>query len=59
MPQPAIKERVPVVTTANKITLFRILLVPVFIGCGVYYGQSVADGVAAVHKLPFFISPTA
>jgi CDP-diacylglycerol--glycerol-3-phosphate 3-phosphatidyltransferase/cardiolipin synthase len=33
------------VTTANKITLFRILLVPVFIVCGVYYGQSVAEGM--------------
>lgn len=31
-------------TTANKISIFRILLVPVFIGFAVYYGQSVAEG---------------
>ena len=31
-------------TTANKISIFRILLVPVFIGFAVYYGQSVAQG---------------
>lgn len=31
-------------TTANKISLFRILLVPVFIGFAAYYGQSVAEG---------------
>lgn len=30
--------------TANKISVFRILLVPVFVGFGVYYGQSVAQG---------------
>lgn len=29
-------------TTANKISIFRILLVPVFIGFAVYYGESVA-----------------
>ncbi len=33
-------------TTANKVSLFRILLVPVFIGFAVYYGQSVAEGHA-------------
>ena len=32
-------------TTANKISLFRILLVPVFVGFAVYYGDSVAGGV--------------
>lgn len=34
----------PFMTTANKISIFRILLVPVFIGFAVYYGQSVAEG---------------
>ncbi len=33
-------------TTANKITLFRILLVPVFVGFAIYYGDSVAQGAA-------------
>jgi len=32
------------VTTANYISLFRILLVPVFVGCAIYYGDSVAAG---------------
>ena len=32
------------VTTANHISLFRILLVPVFVGCAIAYGQSVAAG---------------
>ncbi len=31
-------------TFATYITLFRILLIPVFIGLAVYYGQSVASG---------------
>lgn len=31
-------------TTANKISIFRILLVPVFIGFAVYYGHSVEEG---------------
>ncbi len=31
-------------TTANQISLFRILLVPVFVGFAVYYGDSVARG---------------
>ena len=31
-------------TTANQISIFRILLVPVFIGFAVYYGDSVAQG---------------
>jgi CDP-diacylglycerol--glycerol-3-phosphate 3-phosphatidyltransferase/cardiolipin synthase len=30
------------VTLANQITLFRILLIPVFIGTAIYYGQSVS-----------------
>jgi cardiolipin synthase len=32
------------VTFATQITLFRILLIPVFIGVSIYYGQSVATG---------------
>jgi CDP-diacylglycerol--glycerol-3-phosphate 3-phosphatidyltransferase len=31
-------------TTANKITIFRILLIPGFVMLGVYYGESVANG---------------
>ena len=30
-------------TTANKITIVRLLLIPVFVLLGVYYGQSVVD----------------
>lgn len=33
-------------TTANKITIGRILLIPVFVGCAMYYGQSVAEAKA-------------
>lgn len=33
-------------TFATQITLFRILLIPVFIGLAVYYGESVAGGQA-------------
>ena len=33
-------------TTATQITLFRIFLIPVFIGLAIYYGQSVAAGAA-------------
>jgi CDP-diacylglycerol--glycerol-3-phosphate 3-phosphatidyltransferase/cardiolipin synthase len=36
------------VNTANKISVFRILLVPVFVGFGVYYGDSVASGAPDV-----------
>jgi CDP-diacylglycerol--glycerol-3-phosphate 3-phosphatidyltransferase len=32
------------VTLANKITLVRILLIPVFVGFGLYYAHSVAEG---------------
>lgn len=32
-------------TTANKITLSRILMIPVFIMLAIYYGHSVQDGV--------------
>ena len=31
-------------TTANKITIVRLLLIPVFVLLGVYYGQSVVEG---------------
>jgi cardiolipin synthase (CMP-forming) len=31
-------------TFATKITVFRILLIPVFVGLAIYYGQSVAEG---------------
>ena len=31
-------------TTANKITIARLLLIPVFVLLGVYYGQSVVEG---------------
>jgi cardiolipin synthase (CMP-forming) len=34
------------VTFANQITIVRILLIPVFIGLAIYYGESVAKGVA-------------
>ena len=29
-------------TTANKITIVRILMIPVFVTMAIYYGQSVA-----------------
>ena len=34
------------VTFANQITIVRILLIPVFIGLAIYYGESVARGAA-------------
>jgi CDP-diacylglycerol--glycerol-3-phosphate 3-phosphatidyltransferase/cardiolipin synthase len=33
-------------TLANQITIVRILLIPVFVGCAVYYAQSIRDGMA-------------
>ncbi|MCA1962664.1 MAG: CDP-alcohol phosphatidyltransferase family protein, partial [Prosthecobacter sp.] len=35
----------PRVTFATQITIFRILLIPVFIGLTIYYGQSVSTGL--------------
>jgi CDP-diacylglycerol--glycerol-3-phosphate 3-phosphatidyltransferase len=32
------------VTTANKITIARILLIPVFVGCAMYYGEGLRTG---------------
>lgn len=32
-------------TLANKVSVFRILLVPVFCGCAIYYAESVQTGV--------------
>jgi CDP-diacylglycerol--glycerol-3-phosphate 3-phosphatidyltransferase/cardiolipin synthase len=34
------------VTFANQITIVRILLIPVFVGLAIYYGESVARGAA-------------
>ena len=34
----------PVVTTANKITIVRILMIPVFVTLAIYYGQSIQRG---------------
>lgn len=36
-------------TTANKITIVRLLLIPVFVLLGVYYGQSVVEHEADEH----------
>ncbi len=36
----------PAVTIATQITIFRIFLIPVFVGMAVYYGDSVARGQA-------------
>ncbi|MCB1064099.1 MAG: CDP-alcohol phosphatidyltransferase family protein [Verrucomicrobiae bacterium] len=35
-------------TTANKITVFRVLLIPVFITLAAYYSRSIADGAEQV-----------
>ena len=34
----------PGVTTANKITIVRILMIPVFVTLAIYYGQSIQHG---------------
>jgi CDP-diacylglycerol--glycerol-3-phosphate 3-phosphatidyltransferase len=34
-------------TTANKITIVRILLIPAFVTMAIYYGQSIQDGTPA------------
>ena len=31
-------------TTANKITVIRILMIPVFVTLAIYYGQSIQEG---------------
>src|SRR5207248_4181144 len=36
--------RLPVMTTANKITVVRILMIPAFVTMAIYYGQSVQRG---------------
>jgi cardiolipin synthase len=36
--------RAPVMTTANKITVVRILMIPVFVTMAIYYGQSIQRG---------------
>lgn len=41
---PPWQERDEAMTLATKITVFRILLIPVFVGLAIYYAQSVADG---------------
>src|SRR6185436_957186 len=33
-------------TTANKITVVRILMIPIFVTLAIYYGQSIEDGNA-------------
>jgi len=43
---PGFKGKVRALTFATQITLFRILLIPVFIGLAVYYGESVSAGHA-------------
>ena len=41
-------------TTANKITIVRILLIPVFVTLAIYYGQSIqarrAGGMGALRR---------
>jgi CDP-diacylglycerol--glycerol-3-phosphate 3-phosphatidyltransferase len=34
----------PLMTTANKITVIRILMIPVFVTLAIYYGQSIQEG---------------
>src|SRR3954447_15670519 len=34
----------PLVTTANKITVVRILMIPVFVTLAIYYGESIKRG---------------
>jgi CDP-diacylglycerol--glycerol-3-phosphate 3-phosphatidyltransferase len=34
----------PVMTTANKITVVRILMIPVFVTLAIYYGESIQEG---------------
>src|SRR2546423_14925187 len=34
----------PLMTTANKITVVRILMIPVFVTLAIYYGESIQEG---------------
>src|ERR1700704_6656573 len=34
----------PLMTTANKITVIRILMIPVFVTLAIYYGESIQEG---------------
>jgi cardiolipin synthase len=36
--------RAPLMTTANKITVVRILMIPVFVTLAIYYGESIQEG---------------
>src|SRR3954451_4274194 len=45
MPQPLAYVNGSPVTLANKMTLFRILLIPLFVGFALYYAHSFAEGV--------------
>ncbi len=45
-PRTANREYAALVNLATQITLFRILLIPVFIGLVIYYGESVREGAA-------------
>jgi cardiolipin synthase len=36
--------RSPLMTTANKITVVRILMIPVFVTLAIYYGESIQEG---------------
>ena len=38
------RRRPPLMTTANKITLIRILMIPAFVTMAIYYGQSIERG---------------
>src|SRR5437016_8098527 len=36
--------RGPLMTTANKITVVRILMIPIFVTLAIYYGESIQEG---------------
>ena len=35
----------PLMTTANKITVIRILMIPIFVTLAIYYGESIQEGI--------------